>query len=128
MANVPQLGTYVSEDNNFVIQIISANASNGVINAQYKASYSPQGPISVSGDIGSYAWVTNSQGQTGVAPFHIAFSASVRPEKWPYCTCDMWNGAYQVDNTLLMDGTRSYVDNKGVIKVQTLGTLKFSQQ
>lgn len=125
---VPVLGTYVSADKNFTIQILSANSSNGVITALYKAGYSPVGPLSVQGDIGHYGWVfSKSQGRDGVAPFSINFSAGVRPEPGrPYCISDTWNGAYLADNTLLLEGTRSYVNSDGVVSVGSLGTMKFA--
>lgn len=128
MANVPQLGTYVSEDNNFKVQINSANSSNGQINAVYETNYSPEGPFKVEGQIGNYSWVySDEQGKDGVAPFSIRFTASIRPSGRPYCIYDTWTGAYQVDNTLLMEGARSYVNSKGVVETMSLGTLTFSQ-
>lgn len=128
MATVPQTGTYLSQDNKFKIQINSANPSNGVINALYATNDSPEGPFNTSGDIGHYSWVySEKQGKNGVAPFVIRFTAGVRPEKWPYCIDDTWTGSYQEDNTLLMDGARSYVNSKGVVQVTSLGTMKFSR-
>ncbi len=127
MSNVPQLGTYLSQDGHIKIQIESANPSNGQITGIYATNDSPQGPFSNSGVVGSYSWVSNSQGQAGNAPFCISFNGSVRPDGFPYCIIDHWNGAYQTDNTLLLAGTRSYVNNKGVVQVTSLGTQKFSR-
>ncbi len=124
--SVPQLKTYVSEDQNFTIKITSANPSNGQIVATYEASYSPEGALDVSGDIGGYAWVSDASGKNGGTPFSIRFAAMVRPSGWPYCILDTWTGAYQDDNTLLMEGARSYVNDKGVVEVGSLGTSKFS--
>ena len=55
------------------------------------------------------------------APFCIRFTGSVRPDKFPYCIVDSWNGAYQTDNTMLLSGTRAYVNNKGAVQVTFLG-------
>ncbi|HVR99583.1 MAG TPA: hypothetical protein VMW27_23365 [Thermoanaerobaculia bacterium] len=129
MSNVPQLGTYVSEDTNFAIKIDSANPSNGQIDGSYKASYSPEGPFSAQGSIGTYAWVfSDSQGKDGVAPFSLRVSGSIRPNKNPYCIMDTWTGAYRADNTLLMEGSRSYVNSKGSVQTASLGTLTFKKQ
>jgi hypothetical protein len=128
MANVPQVGTYVSEGTNFKIQITSANPANGQIDAVYETNYSPEGPFTVTGQIGQYSWVySESQGKDGVAPFSIRFAAGIRPDGRPYSIYDTWTGAYQVDNTLLMEGARSYVNSKGVVQTMSLGTLTFSQ-
>lgn len=128
MANLPQLATYVSEDNNFKIQITSANPSNGEIDAVYETSYSPEGSFTVKGKIGQYSWVhSESQGRDGVAPFSIRFTASMRPDGRTYCIYDTWTGAYQVTDTLLMEGARSYVNSKGIVETRNLGTLTFSQ-
>lgn len=129
MSNVPQVGTYVSEDTNFTLQIDSANSSNGQINGSYKASYSPEGPLSVQGAIATYAWVfSDSQGRGDVAPFSLRISATIRPDQRPYCIMDTWAGAYRVDNTLLMEGSRSYVNSKGTVQTASLGTLTFKKK
>ena len=128
MANVPQLTTYVSEDNNYKIQIKSADASNGAISAAYETKFSPQGAFTDPAAVGTYAWVfSDQQGKDGVAPFDIRIAGSVRPDKRPYCIVDTWNGAYQTDNTLLMSGSRAYVNSKGVVQVTSLGTMRFAQ-
>jgi hypothetical protein len=127
MSNVPQLGTYLSQDGHIKIQIESANPSNGQMTGIYATNEGPEGPFTSSGAIGIYAWVANQQGQAGAAPFNIRFTGSVRPDKFPYCIVDSWNGAYQTDNTLLLAGTRAYVNNKGVVQVTSLGTQKFSR-
>ncbi|HEW97148.1 MAG: hypothetical protein DRR16_21080 [Candidatus Parabeggiatoa sp. nov. 3] len=121
-AKVPQFGKYVAEGGNYSIEITSTNSSIGQITAEYNASYSPAGPLSVKGDIGQYSWV-----KYNVAPFGIRFGMKVRPSGWPYIIFDNWTGAYQVDNTLLLSGVRSYVNSDGVIEVRTLGTKTFSK-
>ncbi|MBS1914313.1 MAG: hypothetical protein JST22_20150 [Bacteroidetes bacterium] len=126
MATVPLLGTYLSSNGNFKIDITSANPSNGEIQGTYAANYSPVGPITENGSIGTYAWVSNSAGQAGGTPFSIRFQVGVRPGGFPYCVMDSWTGAYLTDNTMLLEGARSYVDNKGVVQVGSLGTLLFS--
>jgi len=123
---VPVLGTYLSADNHFKIQITNANPSNGQIDGVYATNESPQGPFTSQGTVGHYAWVANQQGQSGQAPFCINFTGSVRPNGFPYCIIDMWNGAYQTDNTMLLAGTRAYVNNQGQVQVVSLGTQKFA--
>lgn len=124
---VPQYGTYVAEGGNYSITITSANSSNGQIAAQYHANYSQVGPLTVTGNIGGYSWVySNTQGKDGVAPFGIRFKVSIRPSDRAYNIYDDWTGAYQVNNTLLMSGVRSYVNNEGIIEVRSLGTKVFS--
>jgi hypothetical protein len=125
MSTVPQLGTYLSQDGHVKIQIDGANPSNGQITGIYATNESPEGPLTVKGAIGIYEWVANQQGQAGAAPFCIRFTASIRPDKFPYCIVDTWNGAYQTDNTLLLAGTRAYVNNKGVVQISFLGTQTF---
>jgi hypothetical protein len=127
MSSVPQLGTYLSQDGHVKIQIESADPSNGQITGIYATNESPEGPFTEKGSIGQYAWVSNQQGQSGQAPFCIRFIGSVRPEGRPYCIVDTWNGAYQTDNTMLLAGTRAYVNNKGVIQVSFLGTQTFKK-
>ncbi|EAW37111.1 hypothetical protein [Lyngbya sp. PCC 8106] len=125
--SVPRLGTYVSEDNNFKIQVISADAWNGQIQAIYETNYSPVGGFTTEGLIGGFSWVfSNQQGKDGVAPFFITFRAGKRPDDRSYNIDDSWTGAYQVNDILLMDGARSYIDKEGVVQVVSLGTLRFS--
>mgnify|MGYP003571930748 FL=1 len=125
---VPQVGKYVSEDNNFSINIMSTDSWKGVINAVYNATYGPEGPITVSGNIGGYSWVYNeSQRKDGVAPFSIRFTANLRPKNRFYSIYDTWTGAYQANNTLLMSGVRSYVNSKGTVQVRSLGTMTFAK-
>lgn len=125
--SVPNLGTYVSEDNNFKIAITAANPANGQIQAVYEAGYSPEGPFTSEGQIGNYAWVTNKVGGAGTAPFCIRFTGFDRPDGWPYCIYDSWTGAYLPDNTMLLEGVRSYVNADGEVRVLSLGTLTFAQ-
>ncbi|HEY0554009.1 MAG TPA: hypothetical protein VGG20_07050 [Thermoanaerobaculia bacterium] len=127
MANIPQTGTYLSQDNHFKIQIDSADPTNGQITGMYETTESPEGPFVSQGTVGHYSWVNNAQGQSGVAPFNISFNGSIRPNGWPYCIVDSWDGAYEMDNTLLLAGTRAYVNSKGGVEVASLGTQKFSK-
>ena len=123
--SVPLLGLYMPQNNAYKIQIENANPSTGTINGLYEPQESPQPFPSQPGVIGHYAWVTNAQGQNGVPPFSINFYVSVRPAGWPYCLTDTWNGAYQAGNSMLLAGTRAYVNNQGVVQVTSLGTLTF---
>jgi hypothetical protein len=126
---VPQYGKYVAEGENYSITITSTKSSIGQITAEYKANNSQVGPLKVSGNIGKYSWVySNSQGKRShVAPFGIRFDMSVRPSGYQYNIYDSWTGAYQVDNSLLMSGVRSYINNDGIVEVRSLGTKKFSK-
>ncbi|NVE00116.1 hypothetical protein [Massilia sp. BJB1822] len=127
MSNVPVIGTYVSEDNNFTLKISSADPSNGAIRGTYVANYSPVGQINVEGAIGGYAWVFNKgQGKDGVAPFTASFGGSVRPDGRPYCINDAWSAVYLPDNTILAEGSRSFVNQDGVAEVRSLGTRRFT--
>jgi hypothetical protein len=123
--SVPLLGTYQSPDKHFKIQIDGANASDGQITGLYATNESPVGLFTSQGTIGHYAWVANAQGKAGQPPFNINFTGSARPDGFPYCIIDMWNGAYQTDNSMLLAGTRAYVNNQGVVQVVSLGIQKF---
>jgi hypothetical protein len=126
--SVPQLGLYMPENKAFKIQIKQANPSNGVINAVYESAFSPEGLLTSTGDIGSYAWVhSDSHGTSGFAPFCIQFRGFVRPSGRAYCIMDTWNGAYLENNTMLLTGTRAYVNSAGVTESISLGTHIFSQ-
>lgn len=125
--SVPKIGTYLSADGNFKIAITAADPSNGQIQAIYETNYSPIGGFKVEGQIGNYAWVSSAgHPGGGTAPFSIRFSAGQRPDGRPYAIQDSWTGAYQIGDALLMDGSRSYVNEQGVIEVVSLGTVTFS--
>lgn len=125
--SVPQLATYMSQDGTVKIQIKGANPANGEITGVIATNSSPQGPFNTQGTIGHYAWVANSQGKSGQAPFNINFVNSVRPDGFPYCIVDMWNGAYQTGNTMQLAGTRAYVNNQGLVQLASLGIQTFTQ-
>ncbi len=121
----PKLGTYVSEGEQFKIEIKSADPQKGQIKATYSAANSPEGPFEVDCD-GGYAWV-----KAEAAPFNIRFTAGYRPgghdyKKWHFCIYDTWTGIYQAGDKLLMDGSRSYVSDKDERLVKSLGELVFS--
>lgn len=127
MSNVPTIGTYKSADKNFTLKISSANSSNGVITGVYSSNYSPIGAFSVEGNVGTYGWVfSKGQGKDGVAPFNLSFGGAQRPDQRPYNIVDNWNGAFLTDNTILAEGTRSFVNSDGVVEVGSLGTMRFS--
>jgi hypothetical protein len=123
--SVPQIGTYVSADGRFVFRIATADPADGAITGGYEAKYSPIGVFSERGGIGHYSWVVNSQGQAGAPPFSISFGGSQRPDPWAYNIVDTWNGAYQMDNSILAEGSRSYVSSDGTVQVGSLGTQVF---
>ena len=129
MGEVPELGTYVSQDNHFKIQIDSANGSTGQLTGIYASNNSPEGgDLTQKGQIGSFGWVySQTQGKSGVAPFVITINGSSRPDGFPYCVIDNWTGAYRPDNTLLLAGARSHVNSKGVVEVTSLGTMTFKR-
>ncbi len=115
MSLLPRVGIYKNEDYEITITISSTNASTGIITGIYHANFSPEGPpLETTGTIGNYTWVTNSEGKSGDAPFIISFSASKCPAGRPYCIIEHWNGVYRKDDTMLLTGTSSYVNNKGV--------------
>ncbi|QHI38949.1 hypothetical protein IMCC3317_43490 [Kordia antarctica] len=126
--SVPKTGTYAPLNKTLTITIESADPSDGQIQGTYVHNFTPEGPITVSGKVGGYAWVKNNDGGTGTAPFHINFTASVRPEGSPYCIVDFWNGFYTNDDTIVITGSRSYVKNDGTTQSIGLGTLELYLQ
>lgn len=126
---VPISGTYKSSDGNYTFRIVSANSSNGVITGEYAAAYSPAGPFSQTGEIGHYAWVFNSaQGTAGVAPFTLSFEGTKRPDNWDYSVVDRWTGAYLANNTIIAQGSRSFVRKDGLVDAGSLGTFVFTKR
>jgi hypothetical protein len=127
--SVPQLSVYMPENKAFKIQIDSATPSNGHINGTYESQFSPEGGFSATGHIGTYSWVTSdaAQGKSGVAPFCIRFSGVTRSSNFDYCIYDTWNGVYLDNDTMLLTGTRGYVNSRGVIESICLGTHVFSK-
>lgn len=123
--SVPKLGIYEPANKSFKIQITSANPSNGEIKGSYSTAFTPEGVLSQGGSVGQYRWVKNEAGVDGVAPFWISFQAFFRPSGRPYGLGDQWNGVYRKDNTMLLTGTRGYVNNKGEIESICLGTMVF---
>jgi hypothetical protein len=116
-------GIYVSEDNNFKLEVISSNDTNGVIEVSYNANYSPIGNLNVEGVIGNYAFIN-----TTTVPCSVRFDVFERPDGRPYVIRDSWVGIYESKTTFLLEGTRSYLDTKGIKEVGNLGTLRFSRQ
>ncbi|WP_298517448.1 hypothetical protein [uncultured Kordia sp.] len=124
---VPNLGKYKSPNKTIEIEINSANPSNGTIQAEYENEFTPVGVLSVKGQLGEYRWVDNPGGGSGTAPFTINFTASSRPAGRPYSITEIWNGYYTKKNTLLLTGTRGYVNKNGDVVSVGLGTVEFSQ-
>ncbi|KAI0558152.1 hypothetical protein FGB62_230g014 [Gracilaria domingensis] len=124
---LPNHGTYTSDDGVHKIIITRTVSSNGQIDGDYVSSSSPAGPLSISSLKGDYMWVkSKEQGRDGVAPFTIRFWAKQRPDGRPYAIIDSWSGGYQKDNTMLLSGTRAYVNEDGVVQAISLGTKVFS--
>lgn len=116
-------GTYVSEDNNFRIVVTSSDDTNGTIEASYSANYSPIGNLNIEGNIGDYSFIGG-----GTVPSSVAFNVRERPNpSRTYVIRDSWVGIYESETTFLLEGTRSYLDTKGVKEVGSLGTLRFSR-
>ena len=81
-------------------------------------------PLNVEGDIGGYSFIA-----TGTVPCSVAFNVGERPNpSRPYAIRDSWVGIYESETTFLLEGTRSYLDTKGIKEVGSLGTLRFSRQ
>lgn len=125
-AIVPLIGTYSASNETMQIEITNADPSNGQIQGTYKHNFTPEGKITITGKIGGYAWVSNTTGGSGTAPFHINFTVSKRPNDFPYCIIDFWNGYYSKENTIIITGVRSYVNKSGTKEVTSLGTLTLS--
>ncbi|PXF43404.1 hypothetical protein BWQ96_06850 [Gracilariopsis chorda] len=124
---LPRRGTYTSDDGVQKITIENTNSSNGQIEGTYGSSSSPVGPLSISNMRGDFMWVHSQEaGRDGVAPFVIRFFAKQRPSPRAYSIVDSWNGGYQTDDTMLLSGTRAYVNQEGVVQSISLGTKVFS--
>lgn len=124
---LPQHGVYTSDDGVQKITISSTNSGNGQIKGVYESSSSPVGPLNVTNMDGGFMWVySKDAGKDGVAPFAIRFSAAVRPSGRAYVVMDNWNGGYETDGTLLLAGSRSYVNESGAVQSISLGTKTFS--
>jgi hypothetical protein len=128
MASVPKYGTYAPQNNTMSIEITNADPSSGRIQGTYTHKYTPEGQIDIDGNIGGYAWVKNNDGGSGTAPFSINFTVSKRPNGFPYCIVDFWNGFYTASDSLVMSGIRSYVKQDGTTQSVVLGTLEFFLQ
>lgn len=126
--SLPTVGTYKNDDLKFTITISGANPSNGSITGTYHSNFSPEGPpLETTGVIGQYAWVSNSEGQSGGAPFIISFSAFKRPDGFPYGISEHWNGVYRKDGTMQLTGTSAFVNNTGVAESRLIATGTFKK-
>ncbi|WP_431262139.1 hypothetical protein ACQ859_18405 [Roseateles chitinivorans] len=125
---LPLEGTYTSPDGYYTLTITSSNPWDGTIVGSYMSAVSPIGPYVETGTIGQFAWVNNSAGQSGGAPFSISFEGKRRPNDWSYHFREAWNGVYRVDNTILASGTRTYVNSSGLILVVNLGSMVFTRR
>lgn len=127
VTEVPRIATYTSQDGKFAIKIKTANGSTGSISGEYKTNESPEGPIHDQQSSGGFGWVHNDRmRRNDVAPFPIQVTGVKRGDQFGYAIVDVWNGAYQEDNTLRLSGSRSYVNHLGAIEVTSLGTQTFS--
>lgn len=125
--SLPTLGLYMPQNKTMRITITSADPTTGTIQGTYENDYTPEGTMIVTGKIGGYAWVNNNDGGVRTAPFSINFTVSERPEGFPYCLVDFWNGFYSKSDSsdsIIITGTRSYVKNDGTVQSIGLGTLE----
>ncbi|WP_298517454.1 hypothetical protein [uncultured Kordia sp.] len=122
--SLPTLGTYAPTNQTMSIEITGADAGTGTIEGTYEHKYTPEGTMSVNGKIGGYAWVNNNDGGNASAPFSINFTVSERPDGFPYCLVDFWNGFYTKSNSIVITGVRSYVKDDGTTQSIGLGTLE----
>ncbi len=121
MKVLPKIGKFVSEDRNFTIEITKADPKNSDLEVNYKANFSPKGAFTQKAQKGHFYHV-----RTGKAPFAMDVEVINRPEGHAYCILDNWTGVYKEDNTLWMEGARSFVNENGEIETLNLGRLKFS--
>lgn len=72
-------------------------------------------------------WVYNNEKEnTQIAPVLINFRASKRPEGSPYAIVDTWNGYYETDHSMILTGSRCYVNENGKTNSTSLGTMAFN--
>ena len=119
--SVPILGIYRPANKDYFIEVAEATPANGQIHGGYGARFAPEGGMK-SGLIGFYAWV-NSAGNNS-APFVISFRGFSRPAG--HVVLDQWNGFYRKDDTMLLTGTRAYVNEDGTSESICLGTMLFA--
>ena len=126
---VPQHTAYATKDGSFAIKIIDSNGSTGALSGEYKAKVSPEDAFSGPQPwTGGFGWVhSDKMGRDDVAPFPLQVQVTKRADKFRYCVTDNWTGVYQEDNSLLMSGSRSYVNSKGNVTVESLGTQTFQK-
>ena len=106
---VPAIGTYVSEDSLYTIEILTANPSNGEITMNYTSHFGQGSATTETVSAGGgYAWVSNN-GQSGTVPFNIRFGALLRPSGRPFAIYEVWAGYYLDGNKMVLAGTRSAV-------------------
>lgn len=124
----PKKGEYISENGNIKITITETNISNGEIQGSYYHAHTPneEGELKVQGEIGGFRWVDNNAGGSGTAPYSIYFIIRKRPENYRYSIIEIWNGYYTEENIMVLSGTQSYVDNKGVNTSVDFGTTEFT--
>lgn len=124
---VPFTGTYKSEDGVYKITISSVNSYHGIFSGKYESAKSPEGALNIGDITGSFRYVmSKSEGRDGVAPFIIGFSTTYRADGRVYAIRDAWEGVYQVGDTLLLTGSRAYVNDDGTTSSTSLGTKTFS--
>jgi hypothetical protein len=120
--------TFTSQDGNFAFTLQTFGTSTGAITGEYVAKTSPEGQADDKQSTGAFGWVHNDRtGTNDQPPYPIHFMGVKRGDQLRYAIVDIWNGVRQNDKTLLMSGSRSYVNSQGVVKVEPLGTQAFSK-
>jgi len=124
----PKKGEYISQNGEIKITITETNISNGEIQGSYYHAHTPneEGELKVEGEIGQFRWVDNNAGGSGTAPYSIFFTIKKRPEDYRYSIVEIWNGYCTEKNTMVLSGTQSYVDNKGINTSIDFGTIEFA--
>lgn len=126
---VPELTTYATKDGSFAIKITGSNGSTGALTGEYKAKVSPEDAFSGPQPwTGGFGWVhSDKMGRDDVAPFPLHILVVKGADKFRYCVTDNWTGVYQENNSLLLSGSRSYVNSKGNVTVESLNTQTFQK-
>lgn len=122
----PRPGTYASNSGEYTIVIRAYDGPTSKVFAEYSTTSSPKGPLGEGGQtFGAYFWINDSVPKDGATPSAIRFDTMFRPEGSPYCILDSWTGVYEEDDSMLLEGARSYIDEDGAQEVYSLGRQAF---
>ena len=116
-------GTYVSDDEQFTLIITNSDYQTGNFTGTFTSINSPLGSITYNAILGRYNFVG-----THHYPCQLGFSVNVRHSPdWTYDQSDYWCGSRTSDGSLLMSGSRAYVNGEGVYQVFSFDQVKFKQ-